>query len=178
MLLMGALLVLAQAAAESSPDGRDRDRDRPSSGGCVRIAVTSPQHAPGTRPRRAFFSATRILDLRIAGLMRRPAAGRHVLHFKVYTPRGHLYQTLTVPFTGPGRRPRERWVDGFPRPLAEESQRPVRDGGERRYEVSATLPVGGTAILSNSLYGHWRVEAYLDDDLRPCGPAARFEIQP
>ena len=172
MLPIAVLLVLAQPRAESSTEATIERGHRE----CADIVVTSPQQ---TKRRVGMpFSATRILDLQFSSRMRRRLAGEHVLQFKVYTPRGHLYQPLTVPFTSLGRRKGDRWVDGFPRPLPEQAQRPVDDGGVRRYEVSATLPVGGTAIMSNSLYGRWRVEAFLDSDLHPCGTAARFDIQP
>ena len=149
MHLIGMLFALTQVVAEPSREASGATAEaRRSHGQCVAILVTSPQ-VPDGRP-RARFSATRILDLRIASRLRRHLPGEHALQFKVYTPRGHLYQTLTTPLTGEGRL----------------------------NEVSAILPVGGTAIMSNSLYGRWRVEAFLDGDTKPCAAAAAFEIQP
>ena len=174
MLLMGALLALAHTAADGS-----RAQPRVPSDAvrapheCIALVVTSPQSA--TR-HRSSFSATRILDLRFTSEMRRRLTGEHTLEFKVYTPRGQLYQTLTTPFTGSKRRPRDRRVDGHARTVREQTQSPLEDG--RRNAVSATLPVGGTAIMSSSLYGRWRVETFLDGAPRPCGKSAQFEIQP
>jgi hypothetical protein len=172
--MMGALLALAHTAADGSralakvPSDAVRAPNE-----CIALSVTSPQAAAR---QRSSFSATRILDLRFTSEMRRRLTGDHVLDFRVYTPRGQLYQTLTTPFTGSKRRPRDRRIDGHPRAVREQPQS-VTDG-TRRYAVSATLPVGGTAIMSSSLYGRWRVETFLDGAPRPCGNSAHFEIQP
>ena len=122
------------------------------------------------------FSATQILDIRFGTLLRRELPGPHVLALKVVTPRGHLYQTLTVPFTAAGQSQGERMVDGYPRPLREQETRAVSEQGFTGFELSATLPVGGTAIVTNSLYGEWRVEPQLDGV--SCGNEARFDIRP
>jgi len=173
-MLLGTLFVLAQAAADPAAALPEvADPRRPPAAECVAIAVSSPQVKGRTREA---YSATHILDLRLAVQMRRRLAGRHVLELKVYTPRGHLYQTLTAPFAS--ATPRTRWIDGRPSPLAEQSPQAVGNGAGRLYEVAATLPVGGTAILSNSLYGQWRVLAYLDGSPQACGTGARFEIGP
>jgi hypothetical protein len=99
-----------------------------------------------------------------------------VLALKLFTPRGHLYQTLTVPFTAAGQSRGDRLVDGYPRPMREQETRPVTEQGSTAFELVATLPVGGTAIMTNSLYGEWRVDPQLDGT--PCGNPARFEINP
>ncbi len=169
MLMIGALVTLAQAAA---PDAAGGFRPRPE---CVAVRVTSPQQAT-QGARGGPFSATQILDVRFGTVLRRELPGPHTLQLKVYTPRGHLYQTLTVPFTAAGQGRGERLVDGYPRPMPEQETRPVSQEGAHGYEVSAILPVGGTAIMSNSLYGEWRVEPHLDG--APCGNSARFEIRP
>jgi hypothetical protein len=169
MLMIGALALLAQAATPDVPDGR---RARPE---CVAIRITSPQQT-NTRAGGGPFSATHILDLRLATLLRRELPGPHVLELKLFTPRGHLYQTLTVPFTASGQSRGDRLVDGYPRPMREQETRPVTNQGSTAFELVATLPVGGTAIMTNSLYGEWRVDPQLDG--APCGNSARFEINP
>ncbi len=173
MFLMGALLVLAAAPGASAAAGM-RAPGRPTEE-CTALVVSSPQATARNNP---YFSATRILDLRFTSRMRRRLTGEHLLEFKVYTPRGHLYQTLAAPFTGTARARRNRGLDGRAYVVPEQRQAPAREGRQRVYEVSATLPVGGTAIMANSLYGGWRVEAFLDGSLQPCGTGARFEIQP
>jgi hypothetical protein len=170
MLMIGALAVLAQAAApETAAEGR---RARPE---CVAIRITSPQQTE-TKGGRGPFSATQILDIRFGTILRREFPGPHVLGLRLVTPRGHLYQTLTVPFTASGQSRGERLVDGYPRPMREQETRPVSDEGSAAFELVATLPVGGTAITTNSLYGEWRVEPLLDG--APCGNAAPFQINP
>jgi hypothetical protein len=169
MLMIGALVVMAQVAAPDLPAAGRRSRAE-----CIAVRVTSPQTA--NKVAGGPFSATQILDIRFGTLLRRELPGPHVLALKVVTPRGHLYQTLTVPFTAAGQSQGERMVDGYPRPLREQETRAVSEEGFTGFELSATLPVGGTAIVTNSLYGEWRVEPQLDGV--SCGNEARFEIRP
>ena len=173
MLLMGAVLVLAQAAGAPAPEGL-REDSRHGRRECVAIQVVSPQQ-PKPQPHPA-FSATRILDVEFRAFLRRRLTGQHNLQLKVYTPKGHVYQVLTVPFTAPGHHPGKRRVDGYPQPLDEQEARLVRLEGAHRHQVSATLPVAGTSIMTNSLYGQWRVEPYLDGEAEPCGPPRSFAI--
>jgi hypothetical protein len=76
------------------------------------------------------------------------------VEFRVFTPRGYLYQSLAVPVAAAAsshRRP------------------PARD-------VRSTLLVAGTAITTNSLYGRWAVEARIDG--QPCGTRSVFTLTP
>jgi hypothetical protein len=162
-MLAFALIAVTLLAAPSAAGAHTR----------ATLVVTSPQ-APPRRP--ATFQATKILDVEMTAVFARALAGEHVLELKTYTPRGHLYQVLTVPFTGASakaRRPAFRRVRGYPRPLPER----VLRRGPAGFLVSAQMPVGGTWIVTNSLYGRWRVDAYLDDDPRPIGRAL-FTIAP
>ncbi len=124
------------------------------------------------------FRATRILDLdlevRFAGL-----SGDHVLHVKLLTPKGHHYQTLTAPVaTGESRAGTMRRVEGYPRPLAVLVARPTQGGEGGETAVAQKLPVAGTAIVSNALYGEWTATAFLDDEVASCGASAGFFITP
>ena len=171
MLLIGMLVALAQAGS-GVPDAA---ADRLHRGACLAVEVASPQDPRASPARLPSFSATRIVDLRISAILRHPA-GRGTLRFRVYTPGGFLYQTLTVPFMvrGPRTGPLQaRVVDGFPRPQPEQAAQAAPDG---RHRVSATLPVGGTIITSNGLYGRWAVEPWIDGFARPCGPSQAFVI--
>ncbi len=103
--------------------------------------------SPRQEGQRAAFSATEVLDLKLSTRVRRQAEGPHVLQIKVFTPRGYAYQILTVPFTASGQLP----------------------------ELSATLPVAGTAIMANSLYGRWSVEPFLDG--ASCGVRRSFLLR-
>ena len=116
---------------------------------CQPVQVSSPRQ----EGQRAAFSATEVLDLKLSTRVRRQAEGPHVLQIKVFTPRGYPYQTLSVPFTGSPL--------GTPAPPQ---------------ELSATLPVAGTAIMANSLYGRWTVEPFLDG--ASCGVTRSFVLRP
>jgi hypothetical protein len=87
--------------------------------------------------------------------------GAQRLVLKFFTPEGHLYQELLVP-------------------VATEKDRTSPDDARRRrrYTVSGVLPLGGTAIVTSSLYGTWSVEAYIDDADTPCARPERFAIRP
>ena len=73
----------------------------------------------------------------------------------MYTPTGNLYQELKAPYDRDARADRN----------APHSRR-----------VKIKLPVGGTSISTSSLYGLWRVEPHLDDELTPCGVGTQFKI--
>jgi len=62
----------------------------------------SPQKSRFPQLRR--FSAAQILDLEIRVLLPEKLTGEHRLDVSLYTPDHQLYQTLTVPFRGPGTR--------------------------------------------------------------------------
>jgi hypothetical protein len=187
MLLTASVLVLAQAAAAPPPRPPAPAPAGSLANQCMAVGVFSPQ-AP---PRRVSFSATQILDLHFGALLRSRLDGEHVLNLKVYTPKGHLYQQLDVPFQGGGRKPgvgpgdaveaasgpRMRRVDGYPNPLPEQDLVPTRTAsGRRAYSLSARLPVAGTSIMTSSLYGKWKVVPHLDGSLTPCGRGAVFTI--
>jgi hypothetical protein len=115
----------------------------------------------------ARFSASRILDLEFAVRFTEGLAGDHVLRLKLLTPKGHHYQTLSVPITSSAKRQgSRRRVDGYPRPLA---VRMVHKAGISSLpEVNLSVPVGGTPIVTSSIHGTWTAEAYLDDDGEAC----------
>ena len=158
-LLLGctlSLLVLASPGVSS-------DRKSPTNA-CTAIQVTAPD-APAQPKRRAkkkpTFAASSILDLKLDVALSPAVKGQHQLEFKVYTPKGHLYQgllaTMTAPAANPDRRQRES---------------PKRT-------ASATLPVAGTMIVTNSLYGEWKVEAFLDGERETaCAKPLSFVIEP
>jgi hypothetical protein len=148
MSTLGALVVLALGAAEPAPEVTAPPFR---TGKCAPVAVSSPQ-APRARQR---FSAASALDLRFQILVRRGLEGPHTLTLKLYTPNGHLYQELLVPFR---------------------AQSPPHERASRGTTMTASLPVAGTAITTSGLFGRWRVEPHLDGSLRPCGSATRFLI--
>ena len=185
MLMIGAVFALAQAGAAAAPPSRSDVRPPSESvaNACLAVAVSSPE-AP---KKRGPFSATKILDLQFGAVLRKRLTGEHVIHLKVYTPKGHLYQQIDVPFSGAvtaagatgaevASAPRMRRVDGYPQPLAEQSLVAVKTSAGRGYQVTARLPVAGTSIMTSSLYGKWKVVPHLDGSLKACGAATAFTI--
>ena len=145
------------------------------------------------------FSSRAVLELEFRARLRLDLRGEHLMHLKVFTPGGFLYQDIALPFVGAARAPDAgeqsdptrggtaaratdplppRLVEGFPEPLAVQRLVPVRgDPTDRtQYELVARLPVAGTSITLSSLYGRWRVQPYLDAQPGPCGPATDFTI--
>ncbi len=155
-----SLLVLASPGVSSD---RKDPAERKSNNACTAIQVTAPD-APLQTKRRAkkkllAFSASSILDLKLETTL--AAKGEHQLEFKVYTPKGHLYQSLTAPMSASAPK------DG----------RREREGNKQI--ASATLPVAGTTIVTSSLYGEWKVEAFVDGERETaCAKPRSFVIEP
>jgi hypothetical protein len=160
----------------------------PSSQACAAIDVIAPEQRQATR--RRSFSAARTLDLELRARLRgtRQISGDHVLRLKLFTPRGYLYQEITVPFHRQPprswwtRRPAEtfeptRTLPGFSTPVSVQKTRPIWWGRIRYDQVTARLPVAGTSITLGSLFGRWTVVPYLDDQTAPCGRSRRFVIR-
>jgi hypothetical protein len=196
------LLLSAQLARPAEPVGRSLEPAAPTLTrgypACAAVRVSAPNLA--AQPRNLTYSSRQILDLRFQARLRQDLQGDHLMQFKVLTPGGFLYQVLTVPFVGTAKAPDAstraeharsgaalrapgpppaRAVPGYPRPLP--VQRLVRVAGDSQtrvyYSVNATLPVAGTSITLSSLYGPWTVQAYVDGEPTPCGPATRFTIR-
>lgn len=126
---------------------------------------------------RRTFSATQILDLdfrvKLLGV-----SGDHVLRVDLKTPKGHHYQTLTVPFSADASSAEaHRLLEGFPRPLEVQVTKMGRVEGRAVPRVDARLPVAGTPIVHSALYGRWTATAYLDDEIKACG-RRRFIVTP
>jgi hypothetical protein len=145
----------------------------------VTLEVSSPQQRVRNPSRR--FSATKILDLRFDAVFDRALLpGDHTLELRLFTPSGHLYQAVTVPFSGRvGVPPRgaARSIEGYPRAVAMAEATSIAVQGARGFKVGVPFPVAGTWIVSSSLYGTWRAEARVDQGV---GPAAtvRFSLRP
>jgi hypothetical protein len=197
MPILAILLAAAQLGGATQPGGAALSPEFSPAGQpfplCSGIEVVAPQLR--RQPPHPTFSARRVLDLEFRVHLRRDLQGDHLLQLRVFTPRGYLYQVLTVPFSGwrpPDVRPRRRelgstaddqsdpatrWVAGFPRPLAVQPLVPVGAGGHRQYQLTSRLPVAGTSITLGSLYGRWTVVPYLDGQSAPCGHSRPFVIR-
>ncbi len=159
-LLLGCTLSLI-LASPGVPSDRKNPDVRKTTNACTAVQVTAPDAPPQTKRRAKkklpTFSASAILDLKLEATVK----GQHQLEFKVYTPKGHLYQSLAATMSAPaakdGRRHRETKKDS----------------------ASATLPVAGTTIVNSSLYGEWKVEAFLDGVREmACAKPVSFVIEP
>jgi hypothetical protein len=136
----------------------------------VRVTST-PDNPNGKRP---VFSASEIDDLNFAVVFRTRRTPVDRMVMRVFMPTGDLYQEFEVPVAQPGSRKLERHVRGYPFPL---KVRKARRWFPRYVVVDGpSLPVAGTYITNHSLWGMWRVEAWLDGADKPC--QARFKITP
>jgi len=115
----------------------------------------------------ARFSAIRMLDLNLTVRFVDGFVGDHLLHLKLFTPKGHHYQTLSIPIASDlvGSKNLRR-VEGYPRPLTVHLMQ--KAASTSLPEVTLSVPVGGTAIVASSIYGMWTAEAYLDDQSEVC----------
>ncbi len=113
------------------------------------------------------FSAIRMLDLDLTVLFVDGFNGDHLLHLRLFTPKGHHYQTLSVGIaSASASRKSMRLIEGYPRPVA---VRLLNEAGSSSLpEVTLSVPVGGTPIGVSSLYGMWTAEAYLDEQSEAC----------
>jgi hypothetical protein len=154
--------------------------DRRAPSGCSAIEITAPSLR--RQPRDLRFSTREILDLEFATRLERNVEdGDHVMHFKVLTPGGFLYQDLAMPFRWgkPGRRDKSA---GAPtttvsKGIEVQALGKPRDGRDpARQSLHARLPVAGTSITMSTLYGRWTVQAFLDDHTHPCSQPRIFAI--
>lgn len=163
-LLLGGLLLAREARGQSKGFG------------CAGVKVDSlPVKAASST-----FSASAIEDLEFRVIFSLAPPGRRVLRLRVLMPKGALYQEISVPFALDPRASggEEAVLEGFPRPVAVRPLQKTTDGRSTRWSVSATLPVAGTMVVENSLYGTWQVEAYLDGEKTPCTPGVSFDLAP
>jgi hypothetical protein len=124
----------------------------------------------------ALFSAVRILDLDFAVRFAEGFSGDHLLHLKLLTPKGHHYQTSSQWMSADlAKKNSLRRVEGYPRPEAVQMIRKSDVTGSP--EIKVSLPVGGTQIVTNSIYGTWTAEVYLDEQNEVCA-SRQFVLAP
>jgi len=131
---------------------------------CARVMVGTERVDP-LAMRGSTFSARQVEDLRFLVVFLNPVQGEHLLELRLKTPRGQLYESLSVPFTTVRvERGAERAVAGYPRPLPLHAvqQVQVREGAKQGVSVQMSLPVAGTTIMTDALYGSWEIQLVLD----------------
>ncbi len=122
------------------------------------------------------FSANKTTDLVFSVLFPKAFKGDHLLELRFLTPGGNLYRSMAVPVASSDKVAGERAVPGYPRPLPEKVPSPMTYNKTSYLKVAIALPVGGTDIVTNSLYGWWKVEARLDGDTSPCSAPVSFAV--
>jgi hypothetical protein len=117
------------------------------------------------------FSATYILDLLFAVSLVGELVGDKVVELEIHTPNGHLYQRLATPVSSAAAAGTVMMVEGYRDPL------PVRQlEADGAGDLQFRLPVAGTLIVSNSLYGEWTAWAIVDEQPADCGDPLTFDI--
>jgi hypothetical protein len=148
---------------------------------CAAVATSSPEQASGAFT--TSFSALAILDVDATAMLSNAtfvqlSRGSHVLDFQFFTPRGNLYQSMSLPISSDkGRIGKPQQVAGYPQPLTVAKPERVEFNRRSYYGASVRLPVAGTTIVANSLYGSWTVRVDLDGKPLPCSPATSFIIR-
>ncbi|HEX8172989.1 MAG TPA: hypothetical protein VF824_20820 [Thermoanaerobaculia bacterium] len=149
------------------------------SGGCVGVAFGSEQKNKGKFD--AVFSATQVIDVDLSVLFHpgtvKQYAGNHKVEVRIYTPRGHLYQSMTVPFTADASRKGSHVaIEGYPQTLETQLLEEVTTASGKQLRAFVRLPVAGTPIVTSSIYGTWSAQAYVDDAPIACSKPATFRV--
>jgi len=188
MRAMTSLMIVVIGAAVAAPIVEAKDKKDRS---CLAVAVGSPQKDwSGGRdkderefgwPQPPSFSATSVLDIEFAIIFSKTVADQfqqiHVVEFRVYTPQGNLYEAISIPMTTDEKRAGEKHrVPGYPDLVPVQVLQPIRHGNGHGMYAKVKLPVAGTVILNNSLYGSWKAEALVEDEIAACAQPAVFTL--
>jgi len=143
--------------------------------GCIGFAVASLE-SPKAKSVPT-FSVTTTSDLLLTAVLDASTKGDHVLEIKVITPDGGLYRSITVPITDPGRAAKAQSLKGFPHALLTKPMIWTVIGRRKALAVTVPFPVGGTDIVSNGIYGTWKLKASLDGAPSTCATASSFSLK-
>jgi hypothetical protein len=159
-------------AVAGQVEGAPPEAER-SAPGCAKVEILS---TPPTSSRTG-FSARVILDLNLR-ITLRGTATPEALQVDYFTPNGHLYQRVDVPVAAEAAQEQVRTLHGYRFPVKVSRVRAAKaaDGSRARQVDAPPLPVAGTNIVANSLYGQWKVT------VRPSGSStvcqAKFTLVP
>lgn len=156
---------------------------------CLAVVVGSPQQqlGKGNDDESEFesgivaFPATKVTDIEFAIVFSQQVASQftnvHVVEFRVFTPTGNLYQSLSIPITNDPSRAGERHrIPGYPDLVPLQVLKRISHGNGNGFFAKVTVPVAGTPIVSNSLYGTWKADALVEEETAACGTPALFTI--
>ena len=110
------------------------------------------------------YSAVKTTDIKVHVIFPTEFKEEHVISLKFFTPAGHLYRQIDVPVTPEiGREgTQSRRLPGYPYPVTVAVPEVRRVEGELAPSIEVRFPVGGTSIVTSSLYGMWRVNGMVD----------------
>jgi len=102
----------------------------------------------------------------------------HVMEVRVMTPRGNLYQSIDFRFVVEKRGKKSSLFAPGQREPVEAELLPIEGKGQDKFlGVKVRLPVGGTTIMQNSMYGTWAVQVLVDGQTVSCGGSdSSFEL--
>ena len=143
---------------------------------CPKLEISSIERPNDFDSRK--FSAVETTDVVVHVVLPQDFKEEHVVSLKFYTPRGHLYRQMDVPVSAKigSRDVESRKLPGYPYPVTVENPQVRRVAGETAPEVQVRFPVGGTSIVTSSLYGMWRVVALIDGVEQRCVRPLNFGI--
>ncbi len=177
--LLAAVLAAGIASAQQGPDFA-RDDEKACKSVSFETVPPLPKNDKDSKGKVPSYSAHEILDLRLTIKLGNPHRLPELLDLRFYTPNGHLYESRVVAIRTSAEEARgatHRNLRGYPHPVEAQTPKETGKGAGLERTVTATLPVGGTLISTNSLYGRWRVDVHADGAPTPCA-SAPFAITP
>ncbi len=144
---------------------------------CASVFVSHSAEAP-IRAASQSFSIMDVENLYVHVIFSGDTEGEHIVNAKFFTPHGHLYQQIDIPINlSESFSPTStRRVPGYPRPIKVQVAQSYRAAVPNGKSVSIVLPVAGTNIVDNAMYGFWSVDVDLDFGSRNCAGAVVFEV--
>lgn len=144
---------------------------------CSAVVTDPPPAKKGVVPA---FSATAVVDIDVLlqfkpGDAKELADGDHVAEVRFIGPQGFLYESRMVPLTSDTLKARTpKTLPNYRRPVKQNLVATSKSGKE--IEARIAFPVAATTIVTSSMYGTWRAEAYLDGSTAQCADPAVFTI--
>lgn len=147
-------------------------------GGCAGVATSSKQLSGSAFSET--FSSAEVLDIDVSVLFTPGAAkqlsGDHVIEIRFFNPRMNLYQSVSIPITADTSRLALRRIPGYPHPMKAQLLTEIRYRNSQFFRATLRLPVAGTLITRNSMYGTWTADVWVDGKRLKCAKEAKFEI--